>query len=236
MSLVDAIQYNEVPSYLIILQSLVDLIPVIFFLLGSIILLKTLYNKMVKGNYALLAAGSIMVVSAGVLKAIHKFVMGAFKVDYIILDKQFTPTQSLGFLLLFLALLGMFTPYNKKYTKVGFNCLPLLFIPLLTVTEHGLESYESTLPFIVIMIIGALGFLVYLIYISIRMKSKLSVILLIVASIAMLGMGYLSTKRDFNTAWIQISVNIVYQACFFVSTLLLKKKGLEKVDALVKAQ
>ena len=223
--LVDASSYDEVQGIYIIFQSLYDLIPIILFLLGSIILLKSLYNKMVKGAYVLLSGGIIMVMAAGILKALHKFLIGAFEIDYIILDKQFTPTQSIGFMLIFLGLIGMFTKYNKNYTKVRSSfisfILPLSFLVI--------SEYDSSLPFIIMMVIGAIGILSMLIYISARLKNTKAIIAFSIAIVAMLGMGYLSSGSTFERAWIQISVNIIYQGMFF-----LKKSGLGEEDSLYK--
>lgn len=227
---VDASTYEGVQSWAIVLQSIFDLVPIVLFLVGSVVLLRSLYNKMVKGAYVLLAGGSIMIFISGVLKAIHKLLIGIAEIDYVILDKQFTPTSSIGFLLIFVALLGMFTKFNKDYTKVRSFTLPLLLTPLLTIS-----TYDNSMIFVVIMALGAAGMLGMLIYMSARLKSIASIILFSVAIVAMLGMGYLSTKGSFDKAWIQISVNCVYQGCFMTGVLILNKKyGLGKEDVFYK--
>ena len=53
-------------------MALVDYIPVIFFAIASVILLRDLYNKMSKGAFALFSAGVIDVTVAGALKATWK--------------------------------------------------------------------------------------------------------------------------------------------------------------------
>lgn len=50
----------------------------------------------------------------------------------------------------------------------------------------------------------------------------------------MVGMGYLSTKRGFEGAWLQISCNVCYQTCFLIGCILLKKHGLSKADLFAK--
>lgn len=215
--------------YLVILQGIYDIIPVVLFLLGSVILLRLFYSKMVKGCYCLLAAGSIMVFNAGVLKAIHKICMGAFRIDYIILDKQFTPTQSIGFVLLFLAFIGMFTSKNKDHIQG--SKFPIIALPALLVLadeiikgDSGFPAFTSTLPFIVCMIIGASGFLIMLMVYTIKSKMKAAPILFGISILFMIAMGYLSTMRTFEGAWLQISCNICYQTCYFLGCLLLKKR------------
>lgn len=227
---------------LLILQGVYDILPVVLFLIGSVILLRALYDKMVKGCYVLLAGGSIMVFSAGVLKAFHKIFMGAFRIDYIILDKQFTPTQSIGFLLLFLAMIGMFTSHNKDYidsqktAKTSLFALPaLLFLAEeVKLGDSGLPAYTNLWPFLALMILGAAGFLILLAVISFKMRRIPEMILFLVSCIFMVGMGYLSTKRGFEGAWLQISCNVCYQTCFLIGCILLKKHGLSKADLFAK--
>lgn len=227
--------FKDANQVALIFQGIYDLLPVIFFLLGSIILLRTLYHKMVKGCYCLLAAGSIMVVSAGCLKALHKILMGVARIDYIILDKQFTPTQSVGFFLLFLALLGMFTSKNKDYIKpekLSAIALPTLVFFLAAEGEtalgdSGLPAFTNLWPFLIMMILGAAGFLVLLVIVSVKMHTKIEPFLFSLSILFMIGMGYLSTKRTFEGAWMQISCNVVYQLTFFLGCLLLKRHHLE---------
>jgi hypothetical protein len=237
--------FGDAPGWALALQGFYDIIPTVFFMLGAIILLRELYGKMVKGNYALLAAGSIMVFSAGIIKAFHKVLMGLARVDYVIMDKQFAPTQSIGFLLLFIAMIGMFTSYNihhlpgkkQEPTKMGFLALPVLGLFLAEgVGEYGLKTFDSTIPFIVIMVLGALGFLVMLIVVSAKMKKIPEIVFFSISILMMFGMGYLSTKHYFEGAWIQISVNIVYQACFFGGCLMLKKHDVANFDLFTKKE
>lgn len=229
------VEFKDAPRSGMILQGIYDLIPVILFMIGSVILLRTLYSKMVKGCYCLLAAGSIMVFFAGVLKAFHKIIMGVFQVDYIILDKQFTPTQSIGFLLLFLALLGMLTNHNTDNIGVKANLisLPILLIFLAEETkvgDSGLKAYTNIWPFLIVMIIGAAGFLIMLSIISFKIKQKIEGVLFIVALVFMVGMGYLSTRRGYDGAWLQITCNVIYQGVYFAGCLLLKKHGIEQAN------
>lgn len=58
-------------------MALMDYLPVIFFGITAVILLRDLYNKMSKGAYALLAAGSVNVFIAGFCKATWKLLYAA---------------------------------------------------------------------------------------------------------------------------------------------------------------
>ncbi|MCR5741592.1 MAG: hypothetical protein K6G38_03965 [Gammaproteobacteria bacterium] len=221
---------DEAPRLGMVFLGLYDLIPVVLYLIGSVILLRTLYNKMVKGCYVLTAGGAIMVFVAGVLKALHKILIGALNIDYVILDKQFTSTQSIGFILLFIGLIGMFTKYNKNYTKVR----SIALLPLISFITLTANTYDSSLPFIALMVIGAAGSLIMLIYMAIRMKSKVSVVIFIIAIIVMVSMGYLSTQRYFEYAWIAITTNIIYQGSYLLGIIILSKKGLGRDDIFFK--
>lgn len=222
--------FEEANSGLLVLQGIYDILPVCLFLVGSVILLRSLYGKMVKGCYCLLAAGSIMVFSAGLLKAFHKIFMGMLRIDYVILDKQFTPTQSIGFLLLFLALIGMFTSENTDHInkeKISVFALPVLIFVL--EESVGLKEFSNLWPFLSLMIIGAAGFLILLIVISVKMKLKVAPVLFGLSVLFMIGMGYLSTLRTFEGAWLQISCNVLYQSSYMVGCLLLKKNHLDTI-------
>ncbi len=226
--------FEEANRGLLIVQGIYDILPVALFMIGSVILLRSLYGKMVKGCYCLLAAGSIMVFSAGLLKAFHKIFMGMLRIDYVILDKQFTPTQSIGFLLLFLALIGMFTSKNKDHVnkeKLSVISLPLFILALDESVKEGskLKTFSNPWPFLSLMIIGAAGFLILLILISIKMKLKIAPVLFGLSVLFMIGMGYLSTMRTFEGAWMQISCNVLYQSTYMAGCLLLKKNHLDTV-------
>ena len=72
-------------------MALVDYIPVIFFAIASVILLRDLYNKMSKGALALFSAGVINVTMAGALKATWKLLYAANVCNFEALDHMFFP-------------------------------------------------------------------------------------------------------------------------------------------------
>ena len=63
-------------------MALMDYVPVAFFAVTAILLLKDLHRKMTGGAYALLAAGCINVFSAGFLKATWKLLYAANICDF----------------------------------------------------------------------------------------------------------------------------------------------------------
>ena len=58
-------------------MGLMDFVPVAFFGVTAVILLQDLYNKMFKGAYAMLAAGTVNVFTAGFCKALWKLLYAA---------------------------------------------------------------------------------------------------------------------------------------------------------------
>ena len=88
-------------------MAIVDFIPVVLFFISAVILQRDLYNKMSKGSFALLAAGSIMVLLAGFYKAAWKALYALGVCDFAALNTSFFPMQAPGFLLVFLGLLSM---------------------------------------------------------------------------------------------------------------------------------
>ncbi|MBR2070649.1 MAG: hypothetical protein IJ981_04400, partial [Clostridia bacterium] len=70
-------------------MALVDYIPVIFFAIASVLLLRDLYNKMSKGAFALFSAGVIDVAMAGALKATWKLLYAAGACNFEALDAMF---------------------------------------------------------------------------------------------------------------------------------------------------
>lgn len=73
----------------------------------AVLLLQDLYNKMVKGAYALLAASCVNVFLAGFSKAAWKLLYAAGICDFVVLEKMFLPVNSLGLLFVGLSLVGM---------------------------------------------------------------------------------------------------------------------------------
>ena len=194
-------------------MAIVDFIPVVMFFYAACLLLKDLYNKMTKGAYAILATGSIMVLIGGFYKALWKILYALNICDYPLLSESFFPIQGTGFLLVFLALIGMFTPHNKK-----------------NVTLHSAAPVvmTSSMPFVILQIIGCAGMQFTLFGISLKMKKKNAAVCYIVAFIFMLAMGYLSAKFDDTPGmhWVAQLTNTISQGSLLLGTYILHKAGL----------
>ena len=200
-------------------MAIVDFIPVLMFFIATIILQRDLYNKMVKGAYSLLAAGSWMILIGGTYKALWKILYGLGICDYPNLTASFFPMQGPGFILIAIALIGMFTKYNKN------AFLSIMVVPV----------YNSNMPFIFLQVIGCSVVQFSLAYISVKMRQKFCTLLFIISFIFMLGMGYLGSKFDDSSSmhWIAQCTNIISQGTFLWGTIILHKKGLREKNIFI---
>lgn len=193
-------------------MALVDYIPVIFFAVAAVILMRDLYNKMSKGAFALFAAGTINIVCAGALKATYKLLYATGVCDFKALNDMFFPVQSIGFLLAGIGIIALICYKQSKST-------------LLTVAP---PVFTGTFVFVGLMVAG-LGLMdVALCIISAKMKKPALMVFFVLSFICSLCMGYLSSQ-DFAQAsmnWIAEGVNVVGQGAMLAGVLSLHKNGL----------
>ena len=200
-----------------------DYIPVLLFALTGILLMRDLYNKLSKGAYALVAAGVIMVLVAGVYKATWKLIYTLGVSDLYLLSNAFLPIQAAGFLLLGIGLAaGSFFPQGegKMYAAA-----PLAAVP----QERG------AVVFIIFMVLGYLGFCGSMTRIAARMKKRGAVVLYVLSFVLLMGMGYLGSREfgnDGRMNWIEEGINTASELCLFAATLQLHKAGLAQKDSL----
>jgi len=194
-------------------MALVDYIPVLFFTIAAVILLRDLYNKMSKGAFALFAAGMIDVACAGGLKATYKLLYAANICDFDALNCLFFPMQSIGFLLAGIGMIALLT-HKQKEVKV-YAALPPVF-------------FSGTFLFVGLMVAGLGCMDVGLSVIAAKMKKPGVIALFVFSFVCSLCMGYLSSQ-DFAQAsmnWIAEGVNVVGQGTLLAGTIMLHKAGL----------
>lgn len=193
-------------------MALVDYIPVIFFAIASVILMRDLYNKMSKGTFALFSAGVIDVTIAGALKATWKLLYAAGACNFEALDHMFFPVQSIGFLLAGIGVLAMLC--HKQTVSAALAVAPPVF--------------SGTFVFVGLMVAG-LGIMdVVLCILAKKMKKPALIAIFAVSFVCSLCMGYLSSQ-DFAKAsmnWIAESVNVVGQGTLLIGAYRLHKNGL----------
>ena len=195
-------------------MALVDFIPVAFFAIASVILLRDLYNKMSKGAFSLFSAGVIDVTVAGALKAAWKLLYAAGVCNFEALDAMFFPVQSIGFLLAGIGTLAMLT--HKQSSSTLAAVVPPVF--------------SGTFVFVGLMVAG-LGLMdVVLCILSVKLKKSALIAIFALSFVCSLGMGYLSSQ-DFAEAtmnWIAEGVNIAGQGALLIGVWLLHKNGLAR--------
>lgn len=194
-------------------MALMDFVPVIFFGVTAVILLRDLYNKMFKGAYALLAAGSVNVFMAGFCKAFWKLLYAAGICNFVALEEMFMPVNSLGLLFTGLSLVGMLC-WKKKGA-------------LLSVAP---PVFASSMPFILMMVVGLGGLCAGLSVVAAKMKKAPVMILFILSFVCAMAMGYMSSQ-DATQAWVnwtEQGINCVSQGCLMLGTIVLHKAGLKE--------
>ena len=195
-----------------IAMALVDYIPVFLFGAAAVLLQRDLYNKMSKGCFALFAAGTINVFIAGFLKATWKLLYAAGICDFTALDDMFFPVQSIGFLLVGIAVVAMLGFRQEKAT-------------VLTVAP---PVFTGTFVFVGLMVAGLGCMSVGLSIIAAKMKKRGVIAYFVIAFLCSLCMGYLSSQ-DFAQAymnWMAEIINCVGQGTLLAGVLMLHKAGL----------
>lgn len=196
-------------------MALVDYIPVIFFGVAAVILMRDLYNKMSKGAFALFAAGCIDIVCAGALKATYKLLYASAVCDFEALNNMFFPVQSIGFLLAGIGILAMICHRQTAKTQ----CTALAVAP---------PVFSGTFVFVGLMVAG-LGLMdAVLCILSAKLKKPGVIVLFVLSFVCSLCMGYLSSQ-DFAQAsmnWIAEGVNIAGQGALLAGVMILHKNGL----------
>lgn len=193
-------------------MALVDYIPVLFFAIGAVILLRDLYRKMSAVAFALFSAGVIDITLAGALKATWKLLYAAGVCNFEALDAMFFPVQSIGFLLAGIGALVMLLQQPPRASA-------LAVVP---------PVFSGTFVFVGLMVCG-LGVLdTVLCVLSVKLKKPALIALFALSFLCSLCMGYLSSQ-DFaqvSMNWIAEGVNVLGQGTFLAGAVLLHRSGL----------
>ena len=191
-------------------MALVDLIPVLLFFLATWQVGEDLKKRMNAVCAVLFRGGSLVVVAAGLLKALYKLLYAAGVGDFEWMSRQFFSNQAFGFLLAGLGL-TLFVLKPKKNTT--YALLP-------------------TMALVGIMVIGVGAMDASLCYLASKMKKHGALVMFILSFFLILGMGYLSSK-SFDKAfmnWVAEGVNIAGQLLLFLGCRQLHRAGLAQFE------
>ena len=90
-------------------------------------------------------------------------------------------------------------------------------------------AYTSSMPFIMMMVLGLGGLCAGLSVLAAKMKKKGLIALFVLSFVCAMGMGYMSSQ-DSSLAWVnwaEQSINTVSQLCLMIGVILLSKAGLK---------
>ena len=188
-------------------MALVDYIPVALFAIAAVILMGDLKNKMSFINHLIFSLGVSGVAIAGACKATWKLIYAASRVDIAFLNKMFFPTQSIGFLLAGIGILGMLIFKKNRL--------------------YGVDTFV----FIGMMVAG-LGILdTCLCVLAAKLQKKGAIAIVIISFLCSLCVGYLSSQ-DFAEAiwnWIAEGINVLGQGTMLFGVVMLHKRGLKEL-------
>jgi len=193
-------------------MALMDFVPVLCFGYAAALLQRDLYDKMRKSHFALFAAGTINIFTAGLLKAVWKLLYAANICDFYALNTMFLPVQSIGFLLAGLGIVLMMTTRKKVMLAVA----PPVF--------------SGSVIFIMMMVLGLGSICTVLSILAVKMKKKGAVIIFILSFLCSMGMGAMS-GQDATVAWVnwvEQGINCVGQGLLMWGVILLDKAGLKE--------
>ena len=192
-------------------MGLMDFVPVIFFGITSVILLRDLYNKMSKAAYVLLSAGAVNVFLAGFCKALWKLLYAANICNFVALEEMFMPVNSLGLLFVGIGLILMVCQKKSAMLSVA---------PV---------AVTTSLPFIMMMVVGLGGMCAALSIVAAKMKKAPVMVLFILSFVCAMAMGYMSSQDSTQAwvNWVEQSINTVSQLCLMIGTILLHKANLK---------
>lgn len=203
-------------------MALIDLVPVGLFFAAAVLLQRDLYNKMVKGVFALLAAGSIMVLLAGLYKACWKMLYACGVCDYALLGDSLFLLQAPGFLLVFASLLALLTRRQTGEAAAFGACTA--------------PAYRGSAPFLAAEVVGCLGVQCCLLVLALRMRMRSAAVWFAASLVCMLLMGWLSARFDDSAGmnWIAQAVNTAGNGALLAGVLCLHRAGLAEPGCLKK--
>ena len=200
-----------------------DLLPVVFFIAGTMTIAGDLKHKMTLPSRILFVGGSWIVGAAGLLKALYKLIYSLGLGDFAWMSGQFFYNQAFGFLLAGIGLTiavtqldkaqGGSAPGGSKGAGSGklYSLVPIPIMALVGIMVAGLAALDASLCFL-----------------AAKLKKRNALVLFIFSFFMCLGMGYLSS-RNFEKAsmnWIAEGVNAVGQFAFLAGCNILHEAGL----------
>jgi hypothetical protein len=91
-------------------------------------------------------------------------------------------------------------------------------------------AYTSSMPFIMMMVVGLGGMCTALSIVAAKMKKAPVMVLFILSFVCAMAMGYMSSQDSTQAwvNWVEQSINTISQLCLLIGTVLLHKAGLKE--------
>lgn len=192
---------DEVTVYL----AFMDYLPVIFFGIGLLYLLRIGYVYLTRGFYTVMAGGAVLCFTGGIYKATSKLLEASLGYYLPALQSSQFIMLAPGFTLIFIASLGLL---RQSKTEAMLAAVP------------GMELWK--IPFIAVMTLANTGFLVTMAIFSLKNKLRLPAILYIFSFMTLFIMSYLSTQSmTTKTQWLAQGVNSLVQISAMAGHLIL---------------
>jgi len=186
--------------------ALFDFVPVAFFLIGAIFLVRISMHLCGLHCGRLAILGSLLIFLGGFLKAIWKLLFTIGVGDFQLLSESQFPLVAPGFLILLIAVIMM--ARSDRETRSN-KPSPMLLMA------------TWKIPFLIVMTLTSMGVQGILTYVSFQRNAKLAAIGFIVAFLGLVGMGALASgEQTLARQWIEQSVNTVGQLGFMVGSIL----------------
>jgi len=177
------------------MMALMDFLPVIFFGIGALYFLRIGYRFLGQGYYTAMAGGAVLCFVGGFYKAASKLMEASVGYCIVALEASQYVFLAPGFLLLFIAALALI----KYKTLQG-----------LPAAAPAFEMWK--IPFLALMTLANLGFLIAMAVFALKRKLRLPAVLYILSILATILMSYLATQ-PFTTSmhWLAQSINSIVQ-------------------------
>jgi len=203
-------------------MALLDLVPVILFLLTNLKLMGSLYNKMTRKTYALFSGGALLLFAGALCKILWKFLYALGICDYPMLSECFFPIQPIGFIFMDIALTKMLKDCRKSKKETNPTVLNAATMPVIT----------TKVPFLILTFFTMTYYYINLSIISAKTKQKKPIILIVLSYLGMMGNCFIGTITDGSPIyhWIAEFTHVFAQVCLLWGTVMLCNSGLKEED------
>ena len=187
--------------------ALFDFVPVIFFLIGAIYLVRIATRMCGALCRRLAIMGSLLIFLGGFLKALWKLLVATGLGDFQLMSEIQFALVAPGFALLLIVVIRMARGEGKQ--AKGKDTL----IPAIAAWK---------IPFLIVMTLASMGVMGILTIIAFRYKVKFAAAGFIVAFLCLVGMGSMASgQQTLARQWTEQSINSLGQLGFMIGTIFL---------------